>query len=473
MDADVPACRFSPGSLQKLVTSLVGRPCRVVFVSRLERRVVIVMQSRTLLLRPACSLLELLDGAWLMRPRWRRRTRRFRHACKVSAELVRCWVDESRRALVRCFSGLRAQWESLVALGPPSISWRHADVSAIGRGQAVDAGSIRWLPGVEVDGVRHDNAELCRRIEAGEIPLKTRDDLPGLPYLELPVDLALADGLPDDWEHVEQAIRRTEGEARDAAICMIDKSFGQEVEVPFDRRRSTGWRLDMRRLHDLHVGQRRGSEARVFVERQRATMEDYDPEKNLNILLVDLTSTIRDTRLRSSLAASIVAFLAQTCFELGGRTVLCAVSDRLLRLQSGRQVYVHSPVSLGESASCDELLARLYQARELALGDVHRSAWLPLIIDRVARIIEEDAEEASRRTIHVMVLSGRGLDCEAVDEELAYDLSGAWLAQRLKALEEAVPAHWFQRVSCDRRHADAAERHGWTGAWGWEGLGRW
>ena len=269
---------FSDGARNLIASVICGRPVNVVLSSRVAAAVV-AASTRTIVLQHWCGLRDLILCARLLRHRQRVRRRK-----KLAANETKYLVRDAISDLSARFPGFRRLRGILDEELPPEFVWDRISFQPLERGFTPEIAST---PGVEVAG-SDDFDVLLRAMRRGDVPTVDVRGLKEMPVATLPLRVHVADQFPMSWErvleiHGEAAMREwTEG----VLACQLASLEGLRDESVAPRRRHTGVRLDMTRLHDAAVGHRTGRPAALF----RKPHEDNDvfrPEQHFAVLGFD------------------------------------------------------------------------------------------------------------------------------------------------------------------------------------------
>lgn len=487
---------FTSRGLNLLSTIFGGTEARVILSDRASHPLTVALESRTVVLHPRqTGLFDLALGCWLLRqrpllkqgPEDSRRKDRWltRRAQRSLARLAIQELLEKFPAAAHLsgfysssqerFDGLRlvgrtVEWEPLTPHPQPPLNNQ-----APTRPHPPGSGFLELtsIPDLEMTGVDDDFTWLAAAIERGDYPLSTLPGLDDLPYLRLPLRLALGHTFPkiEVWEEqlASQEIKEI--------VASLVRCHRQKSEVRQDRRRAgkhrhSGVHLDSNRLVEAAVGARVGRLPALFRQKASQIEPVFDPNEHLTVLTFDL----QDLRGLSWFddRSAILRFLAgmiQTYAELEVDFVIQGCAESLIRLSDGTVVCLHvvCPVKAFDE-TFDELiwarLAMLIEKPPQLPGD--STCFHALAAEEIATAFQTIAREAdhsyrtmawwARRDMHSSYPEFRGFDfsernadrIDSVMEELerrfdgTFDTLPSFLPDQLK--QHGRPKRYLQGV---------------------------
>lgn len=372
--------------------------------------------------------------------RYRGALRPYRRGDSVPSEVVSQLVSRAKRELQEAYPGLQRlrgafQGRALpfVSLGKEVPTKRLPDSPGLPEFLA--------LPGLEFSSSDWDYEGLLRSLENAE--LERVASLPELPVARIPLQLPTPGALPRDWERIEELRSQTAAGARLVARCMKEKTLGPVSEGRPTLRRKSGTVLDTNRLHRAALALRTGHQPAVFKKRNRFVSYVFDPQEHLTLFAFDLGSLTPSESGYAPLGRRVLFRLLQAFELLQAPALVVAFNDRLVTLESGRRVYLHSPLVLKEPDQPWDYAfwTRLYRACDLpehALGAP--ASFPPLHQDYMRTRANEIAErEGSASTYFAEYFAPKGLlgalDLETptflrrVGEDFVRELRGAMADQ--------------------------------------------
>ncbi len=357
--ADLLALSLDDFTLRELglfATAFGGCPGSIAVVRsrRAEHPLTVALESRTVVVNPArCGLYDIVLGARLMkfRPKLRKGPRNVRRHDRWLAREIGPWVAEVREELAGRYRGidrLRGRYatgdlDHEIRLVNRDVSWlpssEHDFTPTSGDGSC----SCVAIQGIEISGCHGDFDDLRAAIEKGAIATSTLPHLPELPYVVIPLTLAVTQSArfiidwernlsdPENREMVDELVR-----------CHLRKAEVRQERRHQGVRKHLGSRLDDSRLVEAVVGSRVGRVPPLFRTTRSLVEPVYDPAQHLAVLQFDMNDLKRASWTEDrEYVLRFLATLLRTMEVLGADTIVQANADRIVTLPDGRHVCLH------------------------------------------------------------------------------------------------------------------------------------
>jgi hypothetical protein len=450
--------RATERMLSLLATAVCRSPVTVVTSSRIVAPGCASMKRRTIWVDPArVGPYDVVLLAGLLRER--RGGRAFASGEGPSLRARRRRVERARRVLESEYPALRGLDGIWRARRNDELGEHEAPSGA--RGPLVPAPEIVWdaptmrgldaaggdlaaklVPGESLHGIEGDLARVAEGIASGRIPTKTHPALPEMPYVVVPLSLRMHDVARETTDEERQIRRDVDRMAQGIVTCYENKTKGTHlarVRPP----RSSGSRLDSRRLHEVAVAMRTGRPARPFSRPPREVQTMFRPEQHYGLLGFDALSLHAAVSRHGRLSVNLLRVFTR-CFEMMEiDCVVVAFRDRVLDLPDGRRCYLHVPCvakAIDEPFS-DAVWQRLQALWAPPAGAGTPACFVPLHIETMAEHAREATASSERRFLALQYMSVSGMPT-AIETYAHRSGAAASIDRALTALRADVEAEW-------------------------------